>query len=81
MGKARVVGTGPKTRQVGTQGRSLAYKQQGVSEKTRVAPGPFVDPHWTRCMANSKAGTPCKAPNLRDQKYCVGHARAEAMTG
>jgi hypothetical protein len=31
---------------------------------------------YDHCMMLTKAGTPCKSPNLKGEPFCLGHSRA-----
>jgi hypothetical protein len=53
----------------------------GKGEGTRAVAMPRVKRIYSRCEAKTKAGQPCKAPNVKGQPLCQGHINQKKAQG
>lgn len=80
MAETRIVGSAGGRRPVGGKPVDLgdiANKGKG----TRPIPMPKVKRTYTRCESKTKAGQPCKAPNVKGEPYCQGHLNQQEARG
>lgn len=80
MSGTRIVGSGGARRPIGGKPKDLgdiANKGKG----TRPIPMPKVSRIYDRCTAKTKAGQPCKAPNVKGQPHCQGHLNQQRARG
>lgn len=65
--------------------KDSAWGRPAVTFSRPVNAGPNTRPadiglptNYTHCLALTKAEVPCKAANVKGERYCVGHKKAHA---